>query len=139
MKGAAKLLELDSKPPRDSRGYADPPRLPVHGVNFVRGASYYGLVAGLRRGLISQYNLTEHEGVRNLFCIVTKQIENAKGLLNLNTSICLEEAPSALIELFSGRNVGKQVVRIAEYQYDEPKYQKYFAAPPFETDIQWLL
>ncbi|KAF9595626.1 hypothetical protein IFM89_001499 [Coptis chinensis] len=90
-------------------------------------------------GLISQYNLTEHEGVRNLFCIVTKQIRmqgfiepeykhmypeflelvvqyirEGKIVYIEDTAEGLEEAPSALIELFSGRNVGKQVVRIAE-------------------------
>ncbi|KAF9608164.1 hypothetical protein IFM89_007550 [Coptis chinensis] len=98
-------------------------------------------------GLISQYNLTEHEGVRNLFCIVTKQIRmqgfiepeykhmypsslelvvqryrEGKIVYIEDTAEGLEEAPSALIELFSGRNVGKQVVRIAEIYWGHGVY-----------------
>ncbi|KAL5703463.1 hypothetical protein ACHQM5_028553 [Ranunculus cassubicifolius] len=89
-------------------------------------------------GLISQYNLTDHEGVKNLFCLITKRI-TMKGFLEPDhkdkypqyyewvlpyirdgkivyiedTVEGIEQAPAALIGLFSGRNVGKQVVRIA--------------------------
>ena len=89
-------------------------------------------------GLISQYNLVEEEGVKNLFCIVTKRLL-LKGFIIIDHfnlypkylemvmplikegKICyiedivegLENAPSALIGLFSGKNVGKQVVVVA--------------------------
>lgn len=90
-------------------------------------------------GLISQYNLTDHDGVKNLFCLVTKRIKmqgfiepdfkhmypqflevviqyirDGKIVYIEDTAEGLESAPSALIGLFSGRNVGKQVVRIAQ-------------------------
>nr|UWL85802.1 pulegone-reductase [Schizonepeta tenuifolia]WBW02126.1 pulegone reductase [Schizonepeta tenuifolia]7VR2_A Chain A, (-)-pulegone reductase PR1292 from Nepeta tenuifolia [Schizonepeta tenuifolia]7VR2_B Chain B, (-)-pulegone reductase PR1292 from Nepeta tenuifolia [Schizonepeta tenuifolia]7VR4_A Chain A, (-)-pulegone reductase PR1294 from Nepeta tenuifolia in complex with NADPH [Schizonepeta tenuifolia] len=89
-------------------------------------------------GMISQYNLDEAEGVRNLFCIMTKQIRMQgylvyyyrhlypklfdlvvpllrQGKINYVEDVAegLESAPAALIGLFSGRNVGKQVVRVA--------------------------
>ncbi|PIA64714.1 hypothetical protein AQUCO_00100286v1 [Aquilegia coerulea] len=88
-------------------------------------------------GLISQYNLTEHDGVHNLFCMVTKRIRmqgfiepdyqhmypqflelvvqyirEGKIVYMEDMVEGLEEAPTALIGVFSGRNVGKQVVRI---------------------------
>ncbi|ERN20221.1 2-alkenal reductase (NADP(+)-dependent) [Amborella trichopoda] len=89
-------------------------------------------------GLISQYNREKPEGVFNLFCLISKRIR-MEGLLvfdhwhlypqfveNISKSIIegkivyvedivegLESAPSALIGLFSGRNVGKQVVLLA--------------------------
>ncbi|KAF9599890.1 hypothetical protein IFM89_001836, partial [Coptis chinensis] len=89
-------------------------------------------------GLISQYNLTKPEGVYNLSCIITKRLR-MQGFLEPDyvhmypkflelvvqyiregrmtyvedTAKGLEEAPSALIGLFSGRNVGKQVVCIS--------------------------
>ncbi|PIA64700.1 hypothetical protein AQUCO_00100274v1 [Aquilegia coerulea] len=88
-------------------------------------------------GLISQYNLTEHDGVHNLFCMVTKRIRmqgfiepdyqhmypqflelvvqyirEGKIVYMEDMVEGLEEAPSALIGVFSGRNVGKQVVRM---------------------------
>eukprot|EP00262_Sarcandra_glabra_P010287 TRINITY_DN2537_c0_g1_i1.p1 TRINITY_DN2537_c0_g1~~TRINITY_DN2537_c0_g1_i1.p1 ORF type:complete len:364 (-),score=49.48 TRINITY_DN2537_c0_g1_i1:182-1219(-) len=86
-------------------------------------------------GLISQYNLDKHEGVHNLFCLVTKRIlmqgfiepdykhmypqflelviqyvREGKLVYVEDVVEGLEKAPSALIGLFSGRNVGKQVV-----------------------------
>lgn len=89
-------------------------------------------------GLISQYNLTQHEGVHNLFCVVTKRIRMQgfiepdhkhmypqfleliiqyirEGKITYVEDVAegLESAPSALIGLFSGRNVGKQVVLVA--------------------------
>ncbi|ERN20219.1 hypothetical protein AMTRI_Chr06g178730 [Amborella trichopoda] len=89
-------------------------------------------------GLISQYNKDKPEGVHNLFCLVSKRIE-MKGFLVfdhwhlypqfLEATIKrikegkmvyvedivegLENAPSALIGLFTGKNVGKQVVVVA--------------------------
>lgn len=89
-------------------------------------------------GLISQYNLTEKEGIKNLFCLVTKRIRMQgfiepdhkhlypqflelamkyirEGKLVYVEDIVegIEKAPSALIGLFEGRNVGKQVVLVA--------------------------
>lgn len=89
-------------------------------------------------GMISQYNLEETEGVRNLFTIVTKQlrmqgflvfhhyhlyskflefvmplIEQRKISYVEKIAEGLESAPAALIGLFSGHNIGKQVVRVA--------------------------
>nr|UZM07735.1 2-alkenal reductase (NADP (+) -dependent) [Colchicum autumnale] len=89
-------------------------------------------------GLISQYNLTQQEGVHNLFCLVTKRIRmqgfiepdykhlypqflelviqyirEGKVVYVEDTVEGIEKAPSALIGLFRGRNVGKQVVTVA--------------------------
>ncbi|XP_043693775.1 2-alkenal reductase (NADP(+)-dependent)-like [Telopea speciosissima] len=89
-------------------------------------------------GMISQSNLEKPEGVHNLFCLVSKQIR-MEGILVGNwlhlypkfldfivpfikegkisyvvdTAEGLDKAPGALIGLFSGRNVGKQVVVVA--------------------------
>ena len=89
-------------------------------------------------GLISQYNLEQHEGIHNLFCLITKrikmegflvfdyyhlypkfldmvlpQIKEGKIAYVEDIAEGLENAPSALIGLFSGRNIGKQVVVVA--------------------------
>ncbi|XP_031395087.1 2-alkenal reductase (NADP(+)-dependent)-like isoform X2 [Punica granatum] len=89
-------------------------------------------------GMISQYNLKQHEGVHNLIQIVVKQIR-MEGFLVFgyysqypeylemvlpqiregkiayveDISEGLESGPAALIGLFSGKNVGKQVVAVA--------------------------
>ncbi|KAJ8430543.1 LOW QUALITY PROTEIN: hypothetical protein Cgig2_030210 [Carnegiea gigantea] len=89
-------------------------------------------------GMISQYNLQQSEGVHNLFCLISKRIR-MEGFLAFDfyhlypkyldwilphikegkvayvedVTEGLESAPSALIGLFSGRNVGKQIVVIA--------------------------
>lgn len=88
-------------------------------------------------GMISQYNLEEPEGAQNLFCLVSKRIrmegfvvldyynqysEFLEMMLPLirdgkityieDTVEGLENAPSALIGLYLGRNVGKQVVAL---------------------------
>ncbi|XP_052627690.1 2-alkenal reductase (NADP(+)-dependent) [Lactuca sativa] len=89
-------------------------------------------------GMISQYNLNQEEGVRNLSSIIMKRL-HIKGFIvsdhfNLlpkymemviplikERKICyiedivegLESAPAALVGLFSGKNVGKQVVVVA--------------------------
>uniref|UniRef100_A0A2N9JB74 Alcohol dehydrogenase-like C-terminal domain-containing protein n=1 Tax=Fagus sylvatica TaxID=28930 RepID=A0A2N9JB74_FAGSY len=53
-------------------------------------------------GMISQYNLDQPEGVRNLLKEYVEDI--AEGL---------ENGPAALVGMFSGHNVGKQVVVVA--------------------------
>ncbi|XP_076908146.1 2-alkenal reductase (NADP(+)-dependent)-like [Bidens hawaiensis] len=89
-------------------------------------------------GMISQYNQEQGDGVRNLFHIITKSVlmkgfivthfyhmypkymEMVMPLIKQG-KICyiediaegLESAPTALVGLFSGRNVGKQVVVVA--------------------------
>ncbi|KAL9240720.1 hypothetical protein vseg_014906 [Gypsophila vaccaria] len=89
-------------------------------------------------GLISQYNLENPEGVHNLFCLITKRIRMEgflvgdyyhlygkylemilphikEGKISYVEDVAqgLESAPSALIGLYSGKNVGKQVVVVA--------------------------
>ncbi|KMT15554.1 hypothetical protein BVRB_3g059060 [Beta vulgaris subsp. vulgaris] len=89
-------------------------------------------------GMISQYNLEQPEGVHNLFHITTKRIRmegfiareyyhlypkylemilpNIKeGKISYVEDVAegLESAPSALIGLYSGRNVGKQLLVVA--------------------------
>ncbi|XP_057777808.1 2-alkenal reductase (NADP(+)-dependent)-like [Salvia miltiorrhiza] len=89
-------------------------------------------------GMISQYNQQHREGVRNMFNVVAKQIRMQGFVVFLYYSLYpkfldfmlplirqgkieyvediadgLESAPAALIGIFSGRNVGKQVVRVA--------------------------
>nr|GME01332.1 2-alkenal reductase (NADP(+)-dependent)-like [Ipomoea batatas] len=89
-------------------------------------------------GMISQYNLEKPEGVHNSFCLISKRIRMQgflvfdyyhlypkyldmilpyikKGLVTYVEDVAqgLEAAPAALIGLFSGRNVGKQVVTIS--------------------------
>jgi NADPH-dependent curcumin reductase CurA len=89
-------------------------------------------------GMISQYNLEEPEGVKNLFALVAKrirmegfsvteyyhlypkflefvlpQIRKEEIVYVEDTAHGLENAPAALVGLFSGRNVGKQVVVVS--------------------------
>lgn len=89
-------------------------------------------------GMISQYNLKEGEGVRNLFSIVAKEIHVHGFLVSSYVHVFpkfydfimplvregkvtyvedvaegLENAAAALVGLFSGRNFGKQLVRLA--------------------------
>ena len=89
-------------------------------------------------GMISQYNLEERDGLRNLFCIIPKSIRvegfNVSRFFHLYARFeeemagyikdgkvavvedvveGIESAPAALIGLFSGKNVGKQLVAIA--------------------------
>ncbi|KAH9613842.1 hypothetical protein KSS87_000379 [Heliosperma pusillum] len=86
-------------------------------------------------GLISQYNLMEPEGVHSLFCLITKCIRMEgfmvsdyyhlyqkylemilphikEGKISYVEDVAegLESALSALVGLFSGKNVGKQLV-----------------------------
>lgn len=89
-------------------------------------------------GMISQYNLEKPEGVHNLLCLITKRVQLEgfsvvnyypmypkyrdmvlplirEGKITYVEDIAegLENAPKALIGLFSGRNIGKQVVLVA--------------------------
>ncbi|XP_076954501.1 2-alkenal reductase (NADP(+)-dependent)-like [Bidens hawaiensis] len=89
-------------------------------------------------GMISQYNLEQGEGVCNLFLFVAKRlrmqgfivgdhyhlypkytemviplIKQGKICYTEDVTEGLENAPAALIGLFSGKNVGKQVVVVA--------------------------
>jgi NADPH-dependent curcumin reductase CurA len=90
-------------------------------------------------GMISQYNLEQPEGAHNLFYLISKRVrmegfivmdhfndyhkfeEEMVGYLKLDGKINyvedvaegLEKAPAALIGLFTGRNVGKQLVAVA--------------------------
>lgn len=89
-------------------------------------------------GMISQYNLDKPEGVTNLMCLVYKRIHMQgftvrdyyhlypnyldyilpyirEGKVTYLEDIAhgLENGPSALVGLFSGRNVGKQLVSIS--------------------------
>ncbi|XBI88375.1 hypothetical protein VPH35_026345 [Triticum aestivum] len=89
-------------------------------------------------GLISQYNLELHEGVRNLACVVTKRVriegfivteyfgtyrkfeeEMVSHLKEGNITYVedvaegIEKVPAALVGIFYGRNIGKQLVAVA--------------------------
>ncbi|XP_077225130.1 2-alkenal reductase (NADP(+)-dependent)-like [Tasmannia lanceolata] len=89
-------------------------------------------------GMISQYNLEKPYGVQNLFCLISKRIrmegftvidydhlypqflelthqyiKEGKIFYVEDTVEGLEKAPAALIGLFTGSNVGKQVVVVA--------------------------
>ncbi|PSS35908.1 2-alkenal reductase [Actinidia chinensis var. chinensis] len=89
-------------------------------------------------GMISQYNYEQPEGVHNLFCLIAKRIRMQgflvfdyyhmypkfldtvlplirEGKITYVEDIVegLENGPAALIGLFYGRNVGKQVVIVA--------------------------
>ncbi|GJR51059.1 NADP(+)-dependent 2-alkenal reductase-like protein [Tanacetum coccineum] len=88
-------------------------------------------------GMISQYNLEQREGVRNLFTLIAKRVHMQgfivsdhyhkypkylemiiplikNGTINYIEDIVegLENAPAALVGLFSGKNVGKQVINL---------------------------
>ncbi|OIW15364.1 hypothetical protein TanjilG_26737 [Lupinus angustifolius] len=58
-------------------------------------------------GMISQYNLTQHEG------FLLPHIREGKVVYVEDIAEGLENGPAALVGLFSGRNVGKQVVVVA--------------------------
>lgn len=89
-------------------------------------------------GMISQYNLQNPEGVHNLVLLILKRIrfegfivsdhyqkyseffktvvdpiKEGKIIYIEDIAEGLESAPAALVGLFSGRNVGKQLVRVA--------------------------
>ena len=109
--------------------------------NSVGGATLDAALLQMRHGgrvavcgMISQYGLEEPYGVRNLYCIIAKAIrvegfrvfdyfhvyprfeeEMLEGKVAVVEDVVegIDRAPSALIGLFSGRNVGKQLVAIA--------------------------
>ncbi|KAH0735946.1 hypothetical protein KY285_011653 [Solanum tuberosum] len=63
-------------------------------------------------GMISQYNLDKTEGVHNFFAL--SRNESAGNIVYVeDIAEGFESAPSALVGLFSGLNVGKQVVMIS--------------------------
>ncbi|VAH67072.1 2-alkenal reductase (NADP(+)-dependent) isoform X1 [Triticum aestivum] len=90
-------------------------------------------------GMVSQHGMTDPAGIHNLFCLVPKRI-SMKGFIqsdyiNLfpqfldymtkhykdgkiayveDMSIGLENTPAAFVGLFSGKNVGKQVVCVSQ-------------------------
>ncbi|KAF8711348.1 hypothetical protein HU200_029376 [Digitaria exilis] len=89
-------------------------------------------------GMISQYTLEKPDGLRNLFCIIPKAVRvegfNVSGYFDVygkfeeemvryikegkvavveDVAEGIEKAPAALVGLFSGRNVGKQLVELA--------------------------
>lgn len=89
-------------------------------------------------GMISQYNLSQPEGVHNLMNVVYKRIRmegfvvfdyfpqysrfldavlpyirEGKVVYVEDVADGLENAPAALVGLFSGRNVGKQLVVVS--------------------------
>ncbi|KAK4566287.1 hypothetical protein RGQ29_002504 [Quercus rubra] len=89
-------------------------------------------------GMISQYNLDQPEGIRNLLSLVYKRIRiegftvydyyhlfpnfldlvlpyirEGKIAYVVDTAEGLENGPAALVGIFSGQNVGKQVVVVA--------------------------
>jgi NADPH-dependent curcumin reductase CurA len=88
--------------------------------------------------MISQYNLEQPEGVRNLLSLISKRVrmegfmvldyygeyrkfeEEMVGYLKAgkiayveDVAEGLDKAPAALVGLFTGRNVGKQLVVVA--------------------------
>nr|UUJ74929.1 2-alkenal reductase [Cephalotaxus hainanensis] len=90
-------------------------------------------------GMISQYNLEEARGIRNLSQLIIKRIkmegfiepdflhtypeyvEEVRGYIKEGKIVYvediaegLENAPSAFVGLFHGKNIGKQVVRICD-------------------------
>lgn len=89
-------------------------------------------------GMISQLNLEKPDPVRNLFCLIMNQVKMEgfavsnfyhlyrefedevvqlirEGKITYVEDVAegLENAPAALVGLFSGRNVGKQLVVVA--------------------------
>ncbi|WVZ49052.1 hypothetical protein U9M48_000433 [Paspalum notatum var. saurae] len=90
-------------------------------------------------GMVSQLGVTSHVGIHNLFSLISKRID-MKGFIQSDyhhlfpqfvdditkhyrdgkivyvedLSVGLESGPAAFVGLFSGRNVGKQVVCVSE-------------------------
>ncbi|KAL6146978.1 hypothetical protein ACLB2K_057653 [Fragaria x ananassa] len=92
-------------------------------------------------GMVSEQNLSDPRGIHNLYNLITKRIrmqgflqsdylnlyprflEDVISLYNQGKIVYIEDmneglesAPSAFVGLFSGRNVGKQVIRVAKYE-----------------------
>ncbi|KAK3002531.1 hypothetical protein RJ639_022009 [Escallonia herrerae] len=89
-------------------------------------------------GMISQYNLAEPEGVKNLMLLIDKRItmqgfvsfdyhthyskfldillpfiREGKIIYIEDVAEGLDKTPAALVGLFSGRNIGKQVIVVS--------------------------
>ncbi|KAK3444368.1 hypothetical protein EUGRSUZ_A00392 [Eucalyptus grandis] len=66
-------------------------------------------------GMISQYNLEQPESVHNLMQLIKKRVRMEEGRIVYieDTVEGLESGPAAMVDLFSGHNVGKQVVLVA--------------------------
>ncbi|KAF3455193.1 hypothetical protein FNV43_RR05641 [Rhamnella rubrinervis] len=90
-------------------------------------------------GMVSQQSLDNPQGIHNLFCLITKRIrmegflqsdyldifprfleqvvsyyKQGKIIYIEDMNEGLESAPSAFVGLFSGKNVGKQIIRVAD-------------------------
>lgn len=90
-------------------------------------------------GMISQYNLEQGQGIRNLMYVISKRlriegfiipdywetypqfVEKVRGYVKEGKIIYIEDiadglenAPAAFVGLFEGKNIGKQVVRISD-------------------------
>ncbi|CAN1328270.1 2-alkenal reductase (NADP(+)-dependent) [Linum perenne] len=90
-------------------------------------------------GMISQYNLEKHEGVHNLTNLISKRIKMVGFIVNDHYHLYnkylemvlpniregkivyvediaqgLESGPDALVGLFYGRNLGKQVIKVSD-------------------------
>ncbi|KAF9600914.1 hypothetical protein IFM89_013821 [Coptis chinensis] len=86
-------------------------------TRFVSWMLYTALPGAQQPHLKDERQIVEHtinETARSNDREKTSRYREGKIVYIEDTAEGLEEAPSALIELFSGRNVGKQVVRIAE-------------------------
>ncbi|MCD7469853.1 hypothetical protein HAX54_009164 [Datura stramonium] len=96
----------------------------------------YGRIAV--SGMISQYNLKKPDGIHNLFCLITKRlrmegfseldfrhkvpeylefaiqlIREKKLLFVEDIAEGLENASSALVGIYHGLNVGKQIIQVS--------------------------
>ncbi|XP_062005432.1 2-alkenal reductase (NADP(+)-dependent) [Rosa rugosa] len=92
-------------------------------------------------GMVSEKNLSDPGGIHNLYNLITKRIrmqgflqsdylhlyprflEDVISLYKQGKIVYIEDmneglesAPSAFVGLFSGRNIGKQVIRVARYE-----------------------
>lgn len=95
----------------------------------------YGRIAV--SGMISQYNLKKPDGIHNLFCLITKRlrmegfseldfrhkvpeylefaiqlIRERKLLFVEDIADGLENAASAFVGIYHGRNIGKQIIKV---------------------------
>ncbi|KAK6775980.1 hypothetical protein RDI58_026981 [Solanum bulbocastanum] len=96
----------------------------------------YGRIAV--SGMISQYNLKKPDGIHNLFCLISKRlrmegfsefdfrhkvpeylefaiqhIREKKLLFVEDIAEGLENAASAFVGIYHGRNVGKQIIQVS--------------------------
>uniref|UniRef100_A0A6N2LBU6 Enoyl reductase (ER) domain-containing protein n=1 Tax=Salix viminalis TaxID=40686 RepID=A0A6N2LBU6_SALVM len=126
---------------------------------------FHGRIAAC--GMISQYNLQQPEGIQNITTVVFKRIRlegfiifdyfdqypkfldfvlpyirEGKIVYVEDINEGLERGPSALIGLFSGRNVGKQVVKVTnddigcEVSNKQVVLKNYVSGFPKESDFE---